>query len=164
MATSIDGHDGRHNAVTIMMVSSPGSTGRSRKPRPASSRSRAGRARFALPTLRMRRNHAHVVDQFPDRKDDPAADHEQDRPHHIVDLLFEIGYGLRSLLRTHEHGSQEEKDWHRGHDDPDQFEHAERFSIPLHRGRRSGLAPPSPNEFALPLANGRLVRTTNCSP
>jgi hypothetical protein len=106
----------------------------------------------------MWRNHAHVVDQFADRKDDPTADHEQDRPHHIVDLLFEIGYGLRSLLRTHEHGSQEEKDWHRGHYDPDQFEHAERSQFRCIEV--GGLAPPSPNEFALPLPNGRLVRAT----
>src|SRR5258706_3324337 len=98
-------------------------------------------ARFALPTLRLQREQVHVVDQFADRKNNAAADHEQDRPHRIVDLLLEIRYRLRPPLRAHEHGAEEENDRHRSHDDPDQFEHGATLLLdvplqhltPLHR-------------------------------
>jgi hypothetical protein len=84
-----------------------------------------GEARFAFaqPALRVETEKVQVVDQFADRKGHCAADHKQDRPHRIVDLFLEIGERLRSLLRTHEQGAEEKDNGHRGHDDPNEFEH-----------------------------------------
>jgi hypothetical protein len=63
-----------------------------------------------------------LVDRLCDRIDDRTCDEEQDQRHRIIELLPKFGYRLRSLLRAHENGAQEENDRHEGQSDPYEFE------------------------------------------
>src|SRR5258708_240035 len=51
-----------------------------------------------------------VQDELADRIDKSTSDQEQHRPYQKVDLLLEIGHGLRSFQLPRKDGSQEEND------------------------------------------------------
>jgi hypothetical protein len=72
--------------------------------------------------------HARLVSSVPNKRDDQisnfASDQEKYHPDQIVDLLLEIGHGLRFLQSRREDGPQEENDGHQDQNYPYQLIHA----------------------------------------
>jgi hypothetical protein len=69
-------------------------------------------------------------DQLPKRVDKPTPDQDQDDPYQIVNLLSEVGHGLRSPQSPDEYGSQEENEWYRSQNDAYQLIHDKVFPNP----------------------------------